>query len=56
MLGEERGSRPECCCPPQHARPALFFAAMNGHAAVVKQLLAAGAEAKFVGKVRVSGG
>ena len=55
LLGKERGSRPECCCPLQHGKPALFFAAMNGRAAVVKQLLAAEAEATFVGKVRVSG-
>ena len=39
----------ERCCAPQDGFTALHLAAMNGHATVVEQLLAAGAitDAKF---------
>ena len=51
----EMGCLPECCRAPQDGCTPLDAAAMKGHAAVVEQLLAAGAVADGKCQVRRAG-
>jgi hypothetical protein len=52
LRGGERGCLPELCCAPQYGSTSLHLAAYGGYAAVVEQLLAAGAVADTKDKVR----
>ena len=56
MRGIERGCLPERCRALQKRWTPLFLASQDGHAAVVKQLLAAGAASDAKTKVRGSWG
>ena len=52
----EKGCLPDRCPAPQSGRTPLHRAAVFGHAAVVEQLLAAGAETEAKDDVRREGG
>ena len=56
LRGGERGCLPECCRSPQEGGTPLLRAAQAGYAAVVEQLLAAGAAVDAEDKVRGGGG
>ena len=51
-----RGCLPERCCAPQGGATALHHSAAKGHVAVVKKLLAAGANKNVKRKVSGRGG
>ena len=54
-MGEDRGCLPERCRAPQGGWTPLYQAARGGHAAVVEQLLAAGAAKDAEDRVRRKG-
>jgi len=54
-LRRERGCLPDRCPAPQYGETPLYRAALEGHAAVVVQLLAAGAETEAKDMVRGQG-
>ena len=56
MRGGEGGCLPERCRAPQDGCTPLHFAVAEGHAAVVEQLLDAGADMEAKDKVRGQGG